>query len=216
MSSRSARPSSPMPAVFRSPMTWLLVVVVIAVVVVFTSSDDGDDGDAGPQTAPVEITGDVLPPYTEPDTATGLSIPTVEASLLGGGAMRIEAGDGTPRLIGFFAHWCPHCQAEVPTVGEWLRTNPLPGGVQAVAVSTAVDSRADNYPPSDWFARENWPTRVLLDDDGGSIAGAFGLTAFPFWVATDAQGTVVARMTGNASVAQLEAMVSLAAASTAP
>ena len=216
MNSKSARSSSPMPAVFRSPMTWLLVVVVIALVFVFTSSDDDDGADAGPQTGPVEITGTVLPPYTEPDTATGLTIPTVEASLLGGGAMRIEAGDGTPRLIGFFAHWCPHCQAEVPIAGEWLRTTALPGGLQAVAVSTAVEPSGDNYPPSDWFARENWPTRVLLDDDDGSIAGAFGLTAFPYWVATDAQGEVVARMTGNASVAQLEAMAALAATSTAP
>ena len=28
--------------------------------------------------------------------------------------------DGRPKIILLFAHWCPHCQNEVPVVTEWL------------------------------------------------------------------------------------------------
>lgn len=201
-------------AVFRSPMTWLLVLIVVAAVVVFTGSDDDAAVDAGEQTAPVEITGAALPPYTEPDTGAGFTMPTVQASLLGGSSTRIGP-DGTARLIGFFAHWCPHCQAEVPVVRSWLDRTTLPDQVEVIAVSTAVEPSEDNYPPSEWFAREEWPAPVLLDDDTGSISAAYGVTRFPFWVAVDAEGVVVARTTGSLSDAELDALVGLVAESTA-
>ena len=52
---------------------------------------------------------------------------------------------------------------------------------------------------------------MLLDDDQGSLAAAYGLTRFPYWVAVDPDGTVVARVTGGLSDAQLDLLVDLAA-----
>lgn len=203
-----------LPSILRSPMTWLIVLIVIAGAVVIAGG--GDDGvDETAETAPVVVTGAALPRFSDPDTAAGLTIPTVEASLLDGGTTTIGPGDGTPRLLAFLAHWCPHCQAEVPVVRDWLATDPLPDGVEVLAISTAVASNADNYPPSEWFAREDWPTPVLVDDGDGSIANAFGLPGFPYWVAVDADGVVVARAGGEIETAQLDLLAGLAAGTTA-
>ena len=35
--------------------------------------------------------------------------------------------DGKAKAIFFVAHWCPHCQAEIPRLSEWLKTHGLPG-----------------------------------------------------------------------------------------
>lgn len=196
-----------LPAVLRSPMTWLVVLIVIAGVVVFTGSDDDSIGD---ETGPVEVEGAPLVAYSEPDTGTGLTIPTVEATTLDGEPIQLGP-DGTGRLIGFFAHWCPHCQAEVPVVLDWLERTELPAGVEVVAVSTAVESSAENYPPSDWFAREEWPTPVIRDDEEGTLAIAYGLTRFPYFVAVDGDGTVVARVTGELTGSELDMLVDLVA-----
>lgn len=194
------------PAVLRSPMTWLGVLIVVAGAVVFLSSDD--PADTGDETAPVEITGDPLPAHDDPDPGIGMTVPTIEASLLDGGT--IEIGPDTPRLLAFFAHWCPHCQAEMPVARNWYDTTTFPEGFEVLAVSTAVDASADNFPPSEWFAFEGWPTEVVLDDETSSIAAAYGLTRFPYWVAVDGDGAVVARVTGELTDVELDALVELA------
>lgn len=209
----NATSSRELPAFLRSPMTWLLVIVAIAAGVVFVGSgDDGTTTDASieTETGPVDIYGTALPPYGEPDTGAGLAIPTIRATLLDGGSTELGP-DGTSRVIGFFTHWCPVCQAEVPVARQWLASTTLPDGVEVVAVSTSVDPGGDNYPPSDWFAREDWPTPVILDDDRSSIAVAYGLTKFPYWVVVDAAGTVVTRTAGGLSADQLDDLVALAA-----
>ena len=64
-------------------------------------------------------------------------------------------------------------------MSQCLVNNELPAGVEVVAISTSVDAAGDNFPPSDWFAREEWPATVLLDDEYSSLANSFGLPPFP-------------------------------------
>ncbi|MEQ8842120.1 MAG: TlpA disulfide reductase family protein [Acidimicrobiales bacterium] len=201
-------------------MTWVLVLIVVAAVVVFTGSGDNGSPDAASpeiaeETAPVEVAGTPLPPLAETDTAIGTPIPSVTASLMDGGTTTIGP-DGTVRLIAFFAHWCPHCRAEVPVARDWLADTEIPGGVEVLAVSTAVEPSADNYPPSRWLDDEDWPTPVLLDDPDGAIARAFGLSSFPFWVAVDADGNVAARTSGGLTADQLDAFLATAVAGATP
>ena len=211
----SAPPSSSGGEWLRSPVTWVAALVVVAALVAVGLSllNGGDDetvavtDDITTQTAFAEIIGDPLPRLeTSPDPAIGMQVPIVSAQTLAGDRITVEA-DGTARLFGFFAHWCPHCQEELPVTAQWLADNPLPDGVEVIAVSTAVDETAPNYPPSEWFPRENWPATVLLDSTESHLAGGFGLSAFPYWVAVDADGTIVARMTGALDEAQLTTIV---------
>lgn len=203
---------------WQSPVVWVVglvaVAVVVAIAVAATGGDSSDDQAAGgsTETAFAEIIDPPLPPFNAPDPAVGTLAPRFTAQELGGERQTVGS-DGTARLIGFFAHWCPHCQREVPTVTSWLATDPLPAGVELVAISTSVDQTADNYPPSAWFARENWPAPVYIDDVESPIATGYGLTGFPFWVAVDAEGTVVARTSGETTVEQLDELVAAIAPS---
>jgi len=193
----------------RSPMVWvipLILVIGVIVVIVAASSRSSNDSNADGETAFAEALGTPLPAFTEPDPAVGLPVPTISAQTFEGDRIQIT-NDGTARLYGFFAHWCPHCQDEVPATVEWLETNTLPEGVEIVAISTSVDTGAPNYPPSEWFAEEEWPALVVADDTESILAQGFGLTAFPFWVAVDADGNVVARVSGALSTPQFESLV---------
>lgn len=160
---------------------------------------------AGPGT-PV-ITGASLPEFANPtgDAAVGLAAPVVSGASFDGSATGIAA-DGRPKVVIFLAHWCSHCQAEVPVVQDWLDANGAPEGVDLVSVATSNDPSAPNYPPDAWLAREGWTVPVIVDPTN-SIATAYGLSAFPFWTFIGADGTVRARATGELSIADLEAYI---------
>ena len=59
----------------------------------------------------------------EDDAAIGQTIPTVSGKTLDGDAITIGP-DGGAKVIVFVAHWCPHCQAEVPEIVSHLKDTP--------------------------------------------------------------------------------------------
>ena len=101
---------------------------------------------------------------------------------------------------------CPHCQAEVPVVQDWVNGGGLPDDIQLISVSTAIDPNRPNYPPDAWLEREGWTAPVIVDESG-AVADAYGLSAFPFWVFVNADGTVAGRMSGELTVPQLEQII---------
>ena len=190
-------------------------------------------GDDGPQRAETTITGptrvdaapsasvvlgdgtstpDALPDYdatADDDPAVGRQIPAVSGSGLDGSAVAIGP-DGTAKVIVFVAHWCPHCRREVPRLVEHLADQPMPADVELLTVSTSVKPGAEGYPPAEWLADAGWTAPVLADDDLESVADAFGLSAFPFFVVVDADGTVVERASGELSTERFDALVEAA------
>ena len=114
--------------------------------------------------------------------------------------------DGTAKLLLFLAHWCPHCQAEVPVVQDWVDAGSLPADVELISVSTAIDPGRPNYPPDAWLDREGWTAPVIVDESG-AVADAYGLSAFPFWVFVNADGTVAGRLSGELTPEQLDTVV---------
>ena len=177
-----------------------------------TASADAPAADPGtfggpdiPEVAPVVVQGTPLPAFTGEgaDAALGETAPVTLATSLATGEV-IELAAGQPRIIGFFAHWCPHCQAELPELTEWLDDVGLPGDTEMVAVSTVVDETRGNYPPSAWFTAEGWTDTVVVDDEAASLLQAYGFSGFPAFIAIDADGTVVDRFGGNAGVAGFE------------
>jgi thiol-disulfide isomerase/thioredoxin len=194
----------------------IVVVCLLALVaVIATSSSDDDEAAQADQAGleqqrPVDVIGSFLPAY-EPgnDPAVGETIPTVEGQTFAGEPITI-APDGTPKLVAFLAHWCPHCQAEVPRLVEGLAGQDMVDGVQIVGVATSTDETAPNYPPSAWLADEGWPAPTLADDVGNHAAEAFGLSGFPFFAAVDADGRIVARTSGELSDDQIQGMLAAA------
>ena len=155
----------------------------------------------------VVILGDPIPV----DPEIGYLAPAFKAQLNDGTELvTVDPADGTVRLIGFFAHWCPHCQREVPRVSKWLEENTIPAEIEILAVSTAVREGTPNYPPSEWFTKERWPTDIFVDNQENDLAAAYGLAGFPYWVLVDATGRVVHRSSGELTEEQFGYLVELA------
>jgi thiol-disulfide isomerase/thioredoxin len=187
----------------------VLVAALAVVAVVATRSGGGgnaDGADAGlAQSRPVQVTGAPLPLHTDAadDPAVGQAVPELRGASFDGSPVAIT-NDGKAKLVVFVAHWCPHCQRELPVLVRWLQAGRLPGSVSLYMVSTAVDQARPNWPSSTWLAESGLTAPVLADDTQASAASAYGLSAFPFFTAVDADGKVVARDDGELSPAQLD------------
>lgn len=195
------------------PWLWIGVaglVLVLAVAAIVSSGGSGDkkqSAEGVEETGPVTVTGTALPKF-EPDgadAAVGKTIPEVKGQSFDGSPVEIR-NDGRAKLVVFVAHWCPHCQKEIPLLADWLNSNSLPSGVDLYTVSTSVTSERPNYPPSAWLEKEGWTAKTLADSEDQQAADAFGLSAFPYFIAVDASGKVVARTSGEISTDQFAAL----------
>jgi cytochrome c biogenesis protein CcmG/thiol:disulfide interchange protein DsbE len=201
------------PNVVAIALIGIVAVALVAVVIGLLAGGD-DDGDVAIETSDVEVAGgDDLAPFDDtanPDPAVGLPAPVLSGADFDGEPITVP-GDG-PAVVVFLAHWCPHCQREVPVLVDWLEENGQPDGVELFGVATSIDPDADNYPPSEWLEDEGWldlvPTLVDAEDSGG--AAAYGLTSFPYFVAIDEDGNVAGRASGELTTEQFEQVIDLA------
>lgn len=191
------------------PWLWIGVagLVLLLAVAAIVSSGGSEEKDRSAQGVeeirPVTVTGTPLAEF-EPggaDPAVGQTIPEVKGQSFDGSPVTI-GNDGRSKLIVFVAHWCPHCQKEIPLLADWLKSNSLPGGVDLYTVSTGVTDKRPNYPPSAWLEKERWTAKTLADSAEQQAANAFGLSAFPYFVAVDGSGKVVARTSGEITTGQ--------------
>ena len=188
----------------------VVVVAVIAVLVTRSGDTSNNSAAAGPQTYPVTVTGQPLVkmPDSGTDAAIGKVAPTLTGqSLFDGSPLTIAPGDGRAKLVVFVAHWCPHCQREVPLLVQWMSSGQKPADLDVVAVSTANGLSDQNSPASAWLQRENWPTPVLADSTDNVAAQAYGLPGYPYLVVLGPDGTVKARTSGEISLADLNTFV---------
>src|SRR6476659_3113502 len=141
-------PAPPPPPARRRTTVWIVTVIALVVVAVgaitFATTRGGDsDGDAsgaGSSTVvagqpivqgPVTVNGTALAvrPDSGSDPAVGEPVPEISGvSTLDGSPITIAA-DGKPKLIFVVAHWCPHCQKEVPLIQQWIDDGQVPDGV---------------------------------------------------------------------------------------
>lgn len=189
----------------------LVAVVAVALIVALAGGGDEPKVTTAPgssETRPVTVAGDALAPMPDSgdDPAVGATAPNLTGTTFSGVPIAVPSAD-KPTLTIFVAHWCPHCQKEVPLLTEWQNSGGVPGGVEVFAVSTSVDQTSVNYPPSDWLEREAFPFGVLADSDDREAATAMGVTGFPFFVMTDAEGTVLWRASGELPMDTLTTMI---------
>ena len=214
--SRSSRRESRRAEARGSTARWLMPVVAIVIVGVAaiaiilgqnSSSSEASPGPSTPAAGPPQISGNSLPLFKSAvgDAATGLVAPVAIGHDDADATVTIEPS-GRTKLVIFAAHWCSHCQREIPVLQDWIDAGRVPSGVDLVSVSTAIDPTAPNYPPGAWFEREGWTVPVMVDPTG-SVAKAYGLNAYPYFVVLDGEGRVTARLTGEADPATLEALL---------
>ena len=226
--------SGPRVPVFALVAGGLAVVLVIAIVVVALTSGDDESVTSGGSDAPaaagvdgdlafgeVTVEGEPLPEYTgaEPDPAVGMAAPTLTGVDPSGDPVTIDPATDGPMVVAFLAHWCPHCQAEVPRLVDVADEDGTVDGVSMAAVATSSDPARPNFPPGPWLADEGWPGPVLVDSEAEAgqlptAAAAYGEAGFPFLVAIDADGEVVARASGEQGEDGLREMFAQAAGTT--
>jgi thiol-disulfide isomerase/thioredoxin len=218
--------------------TWLvlgaivLVMVLAGAIAVASGGGGGSDGSADHgtsagsstvgspvETAAVSVQGKPLPRLTGTgtgtDSAIGATIPKLTGEGFDGGPVTI-APTGKPQVVMFVAHWCPHCQAEVPRVVT-LANDKAFNGIDVSTVATATNQAYPNYPPSAWLQREHWPFPVMVDSPQLTAGVAYGLPAYPYFVFVDAHGKVVGRADGEIDPGDLQKILTaLAAGKTLP
>jgi len=178
------------------------VVAVLAVIAVVFARNTAVGAEFGEPQVQGQLS--LMPPDAAVDTsAIGETAPIVIGADFAGNEVRIE-NDGRAKAIVFLAHWCPHCQNEVPEVQAWLDSGGGVEGVDMYSVATSMNSTRENYPASEWLDREGWTVPVVVDDQENSVYISHGAGGFPFWVFVNSDGTVAARVAGRIGIDQLE------------
>jgi thiol-disulfide isomerase/thioredoxin len=114
-------------------------------------------------------------------------------------------------VVLFVAHWCPHCQAEVPRIVKLAKKKAFKG-IAVSTVATGTNPGYPNYPPSAWLRREHWPFPVMVDSQLQTAAVAYGLPSYPYFVFVDAQGKVAGRASGEIAPSDLKKVLTALAA----
>lgn len=205
MSKTTSRPASPDTGGSKLFIGLLSLLVVGGVFVIALLASNRTSDAVAEQTAAVTLTGDPLTPLpldvrlsnAATDPEAGTIAPTLTGTDFDGNEVVIEP-DGRAKAIYFLAHWCPHCQAEVPAVQELISEGALPDGMDVYAVSTGVDPGQGNYPPQVWLADEGFEPPTIRDDASSTAIATFGGSSFPYAIYLDADHRVVARSAGQA------------------
>ena len=174
------------------------VVLVLGLAIAIGVTLSSEPVAAGLPEGEISVVGDSLPQYAgenDDNVALGLAAPTFSAPDQNSEIFQLEKNGNSKALL-FLAHWCPHCQREVPVVQRFIDSNGVPSGIDVIAVATSIDRGRDNYPPQEWLEREGWSETQIYDLDR-EIGEAYGLNAFPYWVFLDKDLNVLARRTGN-------------------
>ena len=202
---------------------WLVggivaAIAVMAIVAIASQSGTKEVVQGVDEFHAVEVSGDVLPAYADgaADKAIGMTAPILTGAGFTGN--KIVTSPGAPTLLMFLAHWCPHCNAEVPRLLTWKNSGAVPADLDVIGVATAVSAGAANYPPAEWFSNKGWAWLVLVDEstgDGtaGKAAQAYGASGWPYFVIVGADGKVKTRVSGEVEVSELESIVEAALAS---
>jgi thiol-disulfide isomerase/thioredoxin len=201
------------------------IAAIIAVVLVVGGGSDSSStttsttGDSSEATQPVngdavaaaeyqlvQAQGEMLLALEDPDNdpARGKIAPVLNGFSFDGAPLTV-APTGKPMLVVFLAHWCSHCNAEVPRLIEWKNSGTMPADMEVFGVSTGARDDAPNWPPSQWVVDKGWPWPVMADSEDQNAALAFGVSGYPGMILLDGNGKVLARRSGEASIEELKA-----------
>ena len=204
-------------------LMWIIIGAVvfgagaIAVGMSASKSKDNtpDNGTAAAEYQPVTASNPALVPLGDgtTDAAVGVEAPSLQGANFAGNAVSITPGeDGNPTMLVFLAHWCPHCNREVPRLVEWYEKGLVPKNLRVVGITTASRNDQAYWPPSEWITNLKWPFEVMADSETGQAAAAYGVDGFPFIAIMNGSGTVVKRNSGELELSELTAMVNEALA----
>jgi thiol-disulfide isomerase/thioredoxin len=169
-----------------------------------TTAEIGDG--TGAATPAPAVPAGFLPRYSDqgPDQAIGMELSFVEGpDAYSEANLTIDPTDGTKRIWMIWAHWCPYCQEELPALNAWWpEASAAYPNAELVTVTTSMDPSRGN-PLEPYLESSQFAFPVIVDTDT-QIAAQFGVNAFPFWMVTDGDGTVLFRGAGALGIDTIE------------
>lgn len=159
-----------------------------------------------PTTGSVTVTGKALVPYSSSgrDPALGCLAPIIDGQNFKGKPVRIGGPTKLPTMVIAGAHWCPHCNEEIPQVSAWLAQDGQGDSFTPVLLSTAVARGQSHYPPKLWVLAVSWTGAIMADSPSDQAAIALGVAAYPTFILLNADGTVFQRFSGQVQLNDLE------------
>jgi hypothetical protein len=199
-----------------SVLGGVTLLAFVGVVSVLSAGETNQTPTLAEVAGPVTVSGApiTLPLPQQPgaaDPAAGTQSPVIAATGYDGQTVTLGA-PGAAQVLVLLAHWCPICDQELPTIRTVTTSGVTPDNVELILVTTGLDPSRPNWPPRRWLTDAGLGgVTTVRDDANATIVTAYGLRAYPAWVAIDAQGRVIARHQGQLSTVGVAQLLELAA-----
>jgi thiol-disulfide isomerase/thioredoxin len=171
------------------------------------SSIGGSVGTGASSAAETTEAVQALPPYptsgADPAVQTRMALGEITGNEYYSGAPLTVSPDGEKATVWLvWAHWCPHCQDELPELSAfWADSAEQFPNVDVVTITSSIDPTRGN-PLEAYLDGSGFTFPVLVDQDN-ELATTMGTTAFPFWVVTGPDGRVLLRRPGALGLDQM-------------
>ena len=202
----------------KSLIYWIVGGVVGLGLIVWLAIAIAGEGSVDEAIAYGEVTveGNSLPFFESgsADPAVAQTAPTVTGEDWDGNQFTIGPSDSA-KIVVMLAHWCPHCQRELPLIQDWVDSGGLPEGVELYG-TTVLTNRVrdgDTWPPQDWLLENGWTSPTIMDDQSGSIVEAYGMVGTPTYVVLGPGNENLGRLSGEIGLEGLNALAGIAAGS---
>jgi cytochrome c biogenesis protein CcmG/thiol:disulfide interchange protein DsbE len=129
----------------------------------------------------------------------GRLAPSIEGTTLDGDTFQLASLRGRWVVVNFFATWCIPCLEEHPELVKFQESHQVTG--DASVVSILFDDDADKARAVFEERGGDWP--VVVDDEG-AVGVAYGVARVPESFLVGPDGTVVQRLVGGITAAQLD------------
>ncbi|MDA8276775.1 MAG: TlpA disulfide reductase family protein [Actinomycetota bacterium] len=138
----------------------------------------------------------------------GKAVPGISGTTLEGQKIDYSAFKGRYLLVNFFASWCIPCKAETSSFVNFLQSaKSEPYGSKLAIVGVTVN---DRMAQAKAFANANGITWPVIYDATGVVALKFGVVNPPQTFLVAPNGTVVTRVVGQVTLANLKSVLGLA------
>ena len=136
-------------------------------------------------------------------TAQRNDLPEWQATALDGTMVSLPALKGQVVVVNLWATWCPPCRREMPVLRDASQQHPQ---VRFLWVNQGEDQDKT----ARYAAQQDLPAGNVLLDTGSELSRMLGANGLPTTLFYNADGTLVARRTGELSAATLAERLALA------